>query len=101
MDMVDEGGTPDVVLIADPRVTAIPVRDNGEGLVDVRDRGLRVSPYRADDAGTFAHLRTGLAGRLLLAAGALPGGLRLLIIEGYRPLALQRQYFDDYLCSLR
>jgi zinc D-Ala-D-Ala dipeptidase len=101
MDVLNEGDTPDVVLMADPRVTAIPVRDNGEELVDVRDRGLRVSSLRADNAGIFAHLRTGVAGRLLRAAGALPGGLQLLIIEGYRAPALQRRYFDDYLGSLR
>jgi len=101
MGMPDEGRTPDVVLIADPRVSAIPVRDNGQELVDVRDRGLRVSSLRADDAGIFAHLRTGLADRLLRAAEALPAGVQLLIIEGYRPPALQRQYFDDYLNSLR
>jgi D-alanyl-D-alanine dipeptidase len=107
MGMLDEGRTPDedrtpdVVLIADPRVSAIPVRDNGQQLVDVRDRGLRVSALRADDAGVFAQLRTGLADRLLQAAGALPGGVQLLIIEGYRPPSLQQQYFDDYLGSLR
>jgi hypothetical protein len=44
---LDQGGLGDVVLIADPQVTAIPVRDNGEGLADVRDPGLRVSSYRA------------------------------------------------------
>jgi D-alanyl-D-alanine dipeptidase len=97
----DEDRTPDVVLMADPRVTAIPVRDNGQELVDVRDRGLRVSSLRADDGGIFAQLRTGLADRLLQAAGALPGGVQLLIIEGYRPPALQQQYFDDYLGWLR
>jgi zinc D-Ala-D-Ala dipeptidase len=106
MGMLGEGRTPDgdrtpdVVLIADPRVTAIPVRDNGQELVDVRDRGLRVSSLRADDAGIFAHVRTGLADRLLQATGALPGGVQLLIIEGYRPPALQQQYFGDYLGSL-
>jgi len=39
--------------------------------------------------------------RLARAGQALPAGLRLLIVEGYRPPALQRQYFDDYLGSLR
>jgi D-alanyl-D-alanine dipeptidase len=39
--------------------------------------------------------------RLVRAADALPAGLRLRIIEGYRPPALQRQYFHTYLSSLR
>ena len=83
--MPDHGGTQDIVLMVDPRVTAIPVHDNGEELVDVRDHGLRVSSFRADDAGILAYVRAGLAGRLRRAAEALPGGLHLLIIEGYRP----------------
>jgi D-alanyl-D-alanine dipeptidase len=87
--------------MADPRVTAVPVLNNGEGLVDVRDSGLRVSSYRADDAGAFAHVRAGVLDRLLMAADALPPGVGLLVIEGYRPPALQREYFDDYLSSLR
>lgn len=91
----------DVVLMADPRVTAIEVIDNGDVLVDVRDSGLPVSSYRADSTGAFAHVRAEVMGRLLRAADALPAGLRLLIIEGYRSPSLQRQYFDAYLSSLR
>jgi D-alanyl-D-alanine dipeptidase len=94
----DGGG---IVLICDPRVTAIPVGDNGEDLVDVRDRGLRTSSYRADAAGQFARVRAGLADRLARADAALPGGVRLLVFEGYRPPALQQRYFDDYLAWLR
>lgn len=90
-----------IVLMGDPRVTGIPVSENGEHLADSRDYGLRVSSFRADDAGDFAHVRAGLAARLLRAADALPRGVRLLLIEGYRPPALQRRYFDDYLRSLR
>jgi D-alanyl-D-alanine dipeptidase len=90
-----------IILMGDPRVTAIPVSDNGEELTDVRDHGLRVSTFRADDSGDFALVRAGLAARLLRAAELLPQGRRLLLIEGYRPPALQRRYFDDYRSSLR
>jgi D-alanyl-D-alanine dipeptidase len=90
-----------IVLMADPRVTAVPVSDNGEDLVDVRDYGLRVSRFRADDAGDFTHVRAGVATRLAQAEDGLPRGVHLLLIEGYRPPALQRRYFDEYLSSLR
>jgi zinc D-Ala-D-Ala dipeptidase len=90
-----------IVLMADPRVTAIPVSDIGQDLADVRDYGLRVSRFRADDAGDFAHVRAGLATRLAQAEEALPRGVHLLLIEGYRPPALQRRYFDEYLGTLR
>jgi D-alanyl-D-alanine dipeptidase len=96
-----DDGAGDVVLIADPRVTAIPVLDNAEALVDVREAGLRVSSYRADEAGAFALVRAGVLDRLLRAAHSLPPGVGLLFIEGYRPPALQRKYFDGHLNSLR
>ncbi|MGW3339018.1 M15 family metallopeptidase [Streptomyces sp. NPDC001009] len=86
-----------VVLMADRRVAAIPVRECGEPLVDVRAHGgLRVDPRRQDAAGAFAHLRQGVLHRLLHAQSLLPGGLRLLYVEGYRPPALQRRYFEEY-----
>jgi len=87
--------------MADPRVTGIQVSDNGEGLDDIRGLGLRVSSLRADDAGDFAHVRAGLVARLLRAEEALPPGMHLLLIEGYRLPARQRLYFDEYLSSLR
>ena len=90
-----------IILMGDPRVTAVPASDNGEELTDVRNHGLRVSTFRADDSGDFALVRAGLAARLLQAAELLPRGSHLLLIEGYRPPALQRRYFDDYLSSLR
>lgn len=90
-----------IVLMGDPHVTTIPVSDNGENLTDLRGLGLCVSSFRADEAGDFAHVRTGLATRLLQAAKVLPRGVQLLIIEGYRLPALQRRYFDEYLHSLR
>jgi zinc D-Ala-D-Ala dipeptidase len=90
-----------IILMGDPRVTAVPASDNGEELTDVRNHGLRVSTFRADDSGDFALVRAGLAARLLQAAQLLPRGSHLLLIEGYRPPALQRRYFDGYLSSLR
>lgn len=92
----------DFVLLSDPRIAAVPVADNGEALVDLRQvGGLRVDPRQADDAGAYAQLRSGTLERLLTAQAALPDGLRLLIVEAYRPLRLQRQIFDGYRDELR
>jgi zinc D-Ala-D-Ala dipeptidase len=100
--MPDETATGNsIILMGDPRLTAIPVSDNGEELTDVRGHGLRVSTFRADGASDFAHVRAGLAARLLQATAELPRGVHLLLIEGYRPPALQRRYFESYLRSLR
>ncbi|MFF2198013.1 M15 family metallopeptidase [Streptomyces sp. NPDC058157] len=88
--------------MSDPRVAAIPVEENGERLVDVRAGGeLRTDGSRADPGGAFAHLRAGVAERLLHAQSLLPDGLRLLIVEGFRPPDLQRRYFEEYAAELR
>ncbi|KUM99536.1 dipeptidase [Streptomyces yokosukanensis] len=92
----------EIVLMADPRVAAVPVTDCGEPLVDVRRHdALAVDSRRAEPSGAFAHLRQGVLDRLLKAQELLPDGVRLLFVEGYRPPALQRRYFDTYAGTLR
>lgn len=91
-----------IVLMSDPRVAAVPVTDCGEPLVDVRLRdALAVDARRAEPSGAFAQLREGVLIRLLRARQLLPDGLRLLFVEGYRPPALQREYFERYAGTLR
>ncbi|MCX4972740.1 M15 family metallopeptidase [Streptomyces sp. NBC_00620] len=92
----------EIVLMSDPKIAAIPVVDCGELLVDVRERELfPVDARRRDDSGAFAHLRAGVLTRLVKARALLPGGVRLLFVEGYRPPALQREYFERYAAELR
>lgn len=91
----------EVILMCDPRVAAIPVRECGEQLVDVRYSRLLVDHSRQDAEGAFAHVREGVIGRLLVAQAALPEGVRLLMVEGYRPPELQEQYFGQYAQELR
>lgn len=95
--------TPDeIVLMADPRVAAVPVAESGERLVDVRHDGrLLVDTRKQDPADAFAHLREGVLARLVTAQTLLPAGLRLLFVEGYRPPSLQRRYFEEYAGELR
>ncbi|MFE0175351.1 M15 family metallopeptidase [Streptomyces sp. NPDC059002] len=93
---------PPIILMNDPRVVDIPVHDCGEALVDLRQLPfVDVDDRLADAAGAYAQLREGVAWRLARAARLLPDGLRLLVTEGYRPLALQIKYFEDYAAELR
>ncbi|MEV7183371.1 M15 family metallopeptidase [Kitasatospora sp. NPDC093102] len=92
----------EIILMSDPKVAAIPVAHRDEQLLDVRaGSGLLVDERKQDGTGAFARLRTGVLDRLLDAQAALPDGLRLLFVEGYRPPALQSRYFDDYAAELR
>ncbi|MYT82412.1 D-alanyl-D-alanine dipeptidase [Streptomyces sp. MnatMP-M77] len=94
--------TSSMILMSDPRVAAIPVRECGEPLVDVRSGPvpLLVDARRSDPDGS-PHLRERVREQLVAAQAQLPDGLRLLVVEGYRPLSLQTEYFERYAQSLR
>ncbi|WP_232835996.1 M15 family metallopeptidase [Actinocorallia populi] len=87
--------------MSDPAVAAVPVVECGEPLADLRPESvLRLDDSRADTDGSYARLRSGVLERLLHAQQALPEGLLLLVVEGYRPPALQSRYFEEYRDSL-
>ncbi|MFF4362665.1 M15 family metallopeptidase [Streptomyces sp. NPDC001604] len=90
-----------IILMPDARVAAVPVVENGEPLVDVRDKLLVDDRRHEDSHGAEILLRRGVLDRLLAAQALLPEGLRLLFVEGYRPPALQRRYFEQYADELR
>ncbi|MEV5528282.1 M15 family metallopeptidase [Streptomyces prunicolor] len=89
----------EIILMSDARVAAILVVECGEPLVDVSD--VLLVDDRKNDTGAELHLRQGVLDRLLEAQALLPDGLRLLFVEGYRPPALQRRYFEGYGDELR
>ncbi|MFD5825952.1 M15 family metallopeptidase [Lentzea sp. NPDC060358] len=75
-----------MVLLSDPAVEAIPVRECGEPLVDLRTvAALRVDDRLAGEEGLHARLRIGVVDRLVTAQTLLPVELRLLVVEGHRP----------------
>jgi zinc D-Ala-D-Ala dipeptidase len=91
----------EVTLIADPRVLAIPVQECGEPLVDLRDvPGVSVDERKRDPDGLWLHARLGVAKRVREVQRTSRPGLRLLLIEAYRPIETQRHYFDEYVAKL-
>ncbi|MBQ0903036.1 M15 family metallopeptidase [Micromonospora sp. U21] len=91
-----------MILLSDPRVAAVPSADDGDPLVDLRELPeLRLDGRAADPSGAYARLRAGVADRLLAAQRALPAGVRLLVIEGYRPYQAQLAIFTGYRDELR
>lgn len=90
-----------MLLLADPAVAAVIVRESGEDLIDLRDiPELLVDRRKQDPEGSWARLRAGVVARLLEAQRALPRDVRLLIIEGHRPAALQQRYFESHRADL-
>ncbi|MFC4533391.1 M15 family metallopeptidase [Sphaerisporangium dianthi] len=92
----------ELVYLSDPRIAALPVKECGEPLVDLRTLSdIRVDGRLADAEGAYAHVRKSVADRLVAAQTRLPHDLRLLVVEGLRPYALQQDYFSDSQVRLR
>lgn len=79
-----------ILLLSDPRVSAVPVIDHGESLV-------RLFPALSP-AGAL--VRRGLAERLMAADLALPAGIRLNVVEGHRCVADQQAILAAYSAEL-
>jgi D-alanyl-D-alanine dipeptidase len=91
-----------VILLSDPQIAAIRTADNGEPLLDLRDiPDLWLDERLRDETGAFARLRATVVERLVDAQARLPRGIRLLVVEGYRPRRLQESYFSGYQNELR
>lgn len=94
------------ILIGDDRVKRVPVRDDGEPLVDllgafpnlVFDLG-RLHVQKDSASISFARREIGV--RLTRAQEQLPPGLRLLVKECHRPLWVQKMSWDGYAAFLR
>lgn len=90
------------VLIGDPRIEAIAVRDCGEPMCDLEERGIVVfSDRKRSQNALLCRVREGVAARLASASASLPAGFRLLGVEGYRPPSQQAEYFRRYAQNLR
>jgi len=86
-----------IILISDPKVLKIPIKENNEPLVDLRKfPQILIDNRKKEDSNSYFKLRKSVATKLLEAQKYLPKGIRFLIIEGYRPLALQNEYFQSY-----
>ena len=79
------------MLLSDPRVAAVPVRDSGEPLTELDE----------SFGSSRALVRVSVARRLALARTGLPEGLGLRIIAGYRTAAAQRAIIRWYAAELR
>jgi zinc D-Ala-D-Ala dipeptidase len=80
-----------LVLLSDPEVSAVPVRDCGEPLTAL---GTSFGPSRA-------LVRASVARRLVLARDELPRGVGLRVVAGHRTAAAQRAIITSYAAQLR
>lgn len=86
-----------MLLPSDPRIAAMPIQENSEPFVDLRQEGKMVigpSPEVPDNR-DYTFLRKTVYEKLIQAQSLLPSGLRFCLYEGYRSLELQQRLFDD------
>jgi zinc D-Ala-D-Ala dipeptidase len=98
--MTIETPTAAPVLLSDRRIVAIPVRDNRDRLVDLATRGIACADMSHGPVASRL-ARSGLADRLRAADRALPRGLRLHVVEGFRTARAQRAIIAAYIETLR
>ncbi|KRF32316.1 M15 family metallopeptidase [Nocardioides sp. Soil805] len=79
------------ILLSDPRVSSVPLRESGEPLV----------PLDASFGPARALVRAGLAARLVEAQRLLPSDVELDVVEGHRPAAAQHSIIARYSDEVR
>jgi zinc D-Ala-D-Ala dipeptidase len=87
--------------ITAPEILSIPVRDNGEKLVDLLEEYPTISvdlsrSYAQKISPSVSLLRETVADKLVKAQQRLPENITFKVIEGYRPLFVQKIIFEEY-----
>ncbi len=86
-----------ITLISDPKVLQLSIQENNDPLVDLRDFSeILVDACKSKASNSYFRLRKSVVAKLLEVKKYLPDGIRFLIIEGHRPLSLQKEYFNEY-----
>jgi D-alanyl-D-alanine dipeptidase len=89
--------TKEITFIADPCVLAIPIQENNERMVDIKDQtSLAYGPSPEIPNNTdYTKMRKSVYERLIHAQHLLPQGLKICLYEGYRSLKLQQTLFEN------
>lgn len=86
-----------ITLIADPKVIAIPIQENGDSYIDLKDQSLIAygpSPEIPNNT-DYTKMRKTVYDKLLQAQTQLPEGIRFCLYECYRSLSLQTLLFTN------
>lgn len=96
----------DIILIGDQRVKDVQVNECNEAFVDLsktypvlkldHDR-----KYVQKESNSIFYCRRSVAEMLKTAENELPQGIHLLIKECYRPMEVQKTFFEGYSANLR
>jgi D-alanyl-D-alanine dipeptidase len=95
----------DIILIADPKILAMPILDNGEPLVEIKQHPkIMISPTMFvpyQKAPSYAYVRQTVANLLMKAIAFLPEDIYFYLEEGHRSIPVQKIIFDNYYAELK
>lgn len=88
------------VKIDSPKVKQIKIQDNGEELIDLLKDCPQIlvdqsRSYAQDYSPSISLLRQSVAQKLIAAQNKLPSGIKFKIIEGFRPIEVQKRIFEE------
>jgi len=92
-----------LILIADPEILAIPIKENHDPLIDLKDQSIIIlgpSPEIPNNT-DYTKMRLSVYKKLVEAQTMLPQGLKFCLYEGLRNLVLQEKLFNDRYCLLK
>ncbi len=84
------------MLISDPVIQAIPIKENSELLIDLRTQSLIQieKPDHHKNNDSYSLIRATVYYKLLQAQALLPANLKLCVYEGFRGVLLQQELFN-------
>ncbi len=93
----------DIMLISDPRILIIPIKENHDPFIDLRDQNsIAFGPSPEIPNNTdYTKVRQSVYQKLLEAQKLLPSNLKFCLYEGYRSLQLQEKIFNDRYSELK
>lgn len=85
-----------VTLISDPQVLSIPIHENHDSWVDLRQQKIiEIGPSpEIPNNQDYTYVRKTVYEKLKIAQSQLPKGYHFCLYEGYRSLGLQKMLFD-------
>ena len=89
-----------MILLNDPRVAQVKCNENNEHIYTLREIHKKIvidetKSQIGNPSELFCYAREGVIERLIKATELLPEGYQFVIKEAYRPLSLQKQFFED------
>lgn len=89
-----------MILLNDERILSVNSTDNNERIISLRNLHDRIliddtKEQIGNDSDLFCYARESVAEKLINAVSFLPNGYCFVIKEAYRPLSLQKSFFDD------